>query len=98
RTFLAAKAASRVTPTVVALRSMATSVVDAEAARLMSKLGGDLPADVQDEVRRSLQRVADKLIHAPTVRVQELVDGPAGLTYAEALTDLFALDPAAVEA
>ena len=58
----------------------------------------ELRADELDEVRRSLQRIADKLIHAPTVRVQELIDGPAGLTYAEALTDLFALDPAAVEA
>lgn len=97
RTFLAAKASSRVTPTVVALRSMATSVVDAELARLTSRAGA-LPADIVDEVRRSLQRVADKLIHAPTVRVQELVDGPGNLTYAEALTDLFALDPATVEA
>lgn len=97
RTFLAAKAASRVTPTVVALRSMATSVVETEAERLASRMP-DLRADELAEVRRSLQRIADKLIHAPTVRVQELIDGPAGLTYAEALTDLFALDPAAVEA
>jgi glutamyl-tRNA reductase len=97
RTFLAAKASSRVTPTVVALRSMATSVVETEAERLATRMP-DLRADELDEVRRSLQRIADKLIHAPTVRVQELIDGPAGLTYAEALTDLFALDPAAVEA
>jgi len=97
RTFLAAKASSRVTPTVVALRSMATSVVESEAERLATRMP-DLRADELDEVRRSLQRIADKLIHAPTVRVQELIDGPAGLTYAEALTDLFALDPAAVEA
>ncbi len=97
RTFLAAKASSRVTPTVVALRSMATSVVESEADRLASRMP-ELRADELDEVRRSLQRIADKLIHAPTVRVQELIDGPAGLTYAEALTDLFALDPAAVEA
>jgi glutamyl-tRNA reductase len=97
RTFLAAKASSRVTPTVVALRSMATSVVEAEAERLATRMP-DLRADELDEVRRSLQRIADKLIHAPTIRVQELIDGPAGLTYAEALTDLFALDPAAVEA
>lgn len=97
RTFLAAKASSRVTPTVVALRSMATSVVETEAERLASRMP-DLRADELAEVRRSLQRIADKLIHAPTVRVQELIDGPAGLTYAEALTDLFALDPAAVDA
>ena len=97
RTFLAAKSASRVTPTVVALRTMATSVVEAEAERVASRIGALTPDDLL-EVRRALQRVADKLIHAPTVRVQELVDGPAGLTYADALTDLFALDPAAVEA
>lgn len=95
--FLAAKSASRVTPTVVALRSMATSVVEAEAERVASRVGALTPEDLL-EVRRALQRVADKLIHAPTVRVQELVDGPAGLTYADALTDLFALDPSAVEA
>jgi glutamyl-tRNA reductase len=96
-TFLAAKSASRVTPTVVALRSMATSVVEAEAERVAGRVGALTPDDLL-EVRRALQRVADKLIHAPTVRVQELVDGPAGLTYADALTDLFALDPSAVEA
>jgi glutamyl-tRNA reductase len=97
RTFLAAKASSRVTPTVVALRSMATSVVETEADRLASRMP-DLRPDELAEVRRSLQRIADKLIHAPTVRVQELIDGPAGLTYADALADLFALDPAAVQA
>jgi glutamyl-tRNA reductase len=97
RTFLAAKSGSRVTPTVVALRTMATSVVEAEAERVASRIGALTPDDLL-EVRRALQRVADKLIHAPTVRVQELIDGPTGLTYADALTDLFALDPAAVEA
>lgn len=97
RTFLAAKGSARVTPTVVALRSMATSVVDAEVARLTSRLGNLTGAEL-DEVRRSLKRVAEKLIHAPTVRVQELVDSPGNLTYADALTDLFALDPATVEA
>lgn len=97
RTFLVAKSASRVTPTVVALRSMATSVVESEAERLAARIPGLTAAELV-EVRRALQRIADKLIHTPTVRVQELVDGPQGLTYAEALTDLFALDPAAVQA
>ncbi len=97
RSFLAAKNASRVTPTVVALRSMATEVVEAETNRLLGRLH-DLPEDQVNQVRLALKRVADKLIHAPTVRVQQLVDGPAGLTYADALSDLFALDPAAVEA
>ncbi len=97
RSFLAAKAQSRVTPTVKALRSMATEVVEAETARLLGRLDGLGPEQVE-QVRIALKRVADKLIHAPTVRVQQLVDGPAGLTYADALSDLFALDPATVDA
>lgn len=97
RSFLAAKSQSRVTPTVVALRSMATEVVEAETTRLLGRLN-DLSDDQTAQVRLALKRVADKLIHAPTVRVQQLVDGPAGLTYADALSDLFALDPATVEA
>ncbi len=95
--FLSAKSASRVKPTVVALRGMATEVVDTEFARLESKLDG-LPAEQLDEIRYALRRVSDKLLHQPTVRVQQLVDGPAGLTYADALADLFALDPATVDA
>jgi glutamyl-tRNA reductase len=97
RTFLAAKSASHVTPTVVALRSMATEVVEAEVARITTRMP-DLRTEEVEQVRRSLQRVADKLIHTPTVRVQQLVEGPGGLTYADALADLFALDQAAVEA
>ncbi|MGI9083704.1 MAG: glutamyl-tRNA reductase [Aeromicrobium sp.] len=97
RTFLAAKSASLITPTVVALRSMATEVVEAEVTRIVTRMPALLPDEVE-QVRRSLQRVADKLIHTPTVRVQQLVEGPAGLTYADALSDLFALDQAAVEA
>jgi glutamyl-tRNA reductase len=97
RTFLAAKAASHITPTVVALRTMATDVVAAEVARVESRLG-DLSPEEMAAVRQALHRVAEKLIHTPTVRVQQLIDGPAGLTYADALADLFALDQAAVDA
>lgn len=98
RSFLAAKSASKVTPTVVALRSMATSVVSAEAERLEARLGATIDDAALQEIRHGLRRVAEKLIHAPTVRVKQLVDGPEGLTYADALADLFALDPSAVTA
>lgn len=97
RTFLAAKAASHITPTVVALRTMATDVVQAEQSRIESRLP-NLTDEERADVRKALHRVAEKLIHAPTVRVQQLVDGPAGLTYADALADLFALDQSAVDA
>jgi glutamyl-tRNA reductase len=97
RTFLAAKAASHITPTVVALRTMATDIVQAEQARIESRLPNLTPEERAD-VRKALHRVAEKLIHAPTVRVQQLIDGPADLTYADALADLFALDQSAVDA
>lgn len=97
RSFLAAKSASQVKPTVVALRGMATEIVEAETDRLISRLHG-LDERQVAEVRNGLRRVAEKLIHAPTVRVQQLLEAPGGLTYADALSDLFALDPAAVDA
>jgi glutamyl-tRNA reductase len=95
--FTGARAASRVTPTVVALRSMATGVVAAELDRLWGRLGDLTPAQ-RDEVAHAVRRVADKLLHEPTVRVKELADRSPESSYAEALAELFALDPAAVEA
>ena len=95
--FLTARRQASVTPTVVALRSMATEVVDAELARLVARLP-DLDEASRDEVLQSLRRVADKLLHHPTVRVKELVNETGAVSYAAALAELFALDPDAVEA
>lgn len=95
--FLSAKLASRVTPTVVALRSMATEIADAELARARARLP-DLEPHELAVLEQTVRRVADKLLHGPTVRVQQLSDDQPGLTYADALADLFALDPAAINA
>ena len=95
--FLTARRQASVTPTVVALRSMATEVVDAELARLVARLP-DLDEASRDEVLQSLRRVADKLLHQPTVRVKELANETGAVSYAAALAELFALDPDAVEA
>ena len=95
--FLAARRQASVTPTVVALRSMATSVVDAEMTRLDSRLP-DLDDTVRDEIRHAVRRVADKLLHEPTVRVKELANEHGAVSYAAALAELFALDPEAVDA
>ncbi|REE98007.1 glutamyl-tRNA reductase [Thermomonospora umbrina] len=95
--FLSAARAAAVAPTVVALRSKAADVVDAELARL----SGRLPAlDERDraEIAQTVRRVVDKLLHAPTVRVKELASAPGGDTYADALRELFDLDPKAPEA
>jgi glutamyl-tRNA reductase len=98
--FLTWQKASRVAPTVVALRSRADEVVDAELARLAGRLP-DLDAAVRAEVEQSVRRVVQTLLHTPTVRVKELADAPGALSYAEALRELFGLDraaPAAVAA
>jgi glutamyl-tRNA reductase len=42
-----------------------------------------------------MQRVVDKVLHAPTVRVQELADTVGPTSYPEALRRLFDLDPSA---
>jgi glutamyl-tRNA reductase len=96
-TFESARRAARVTPTVVALRSMATGVVEAELERLDGRLPG-LDPMVRAELEHTVRRVAHKLLHAPTVRIKELAEQPAGSSYADALAELFALHPGAVAA
>ncbi|MGI8523713.1 MAG: glutamyl-tRNA reductase [Nocardioides sp.] len=95
--FLAARHQASVTPTVVALRTMATGVVDAEVARIVSRMP-ELDEAGRAEVRQALQRVADKLVHQPTVRIKELAGETGAVSYATALAELFALDPEAVDA
>ncbi|WP_435742867.1 glutamyl-tRNA reductase [Nocardioides sp. SYSU DS0663] len=95
--FVAARRSASVTPTVVALRTMATSVVDAEMTRLDQRLP-DLDAATRAEVLHAVRRVADKLLHEPTVRVKELANETGAVSYAAALAELFALDPEAVTA
>ena len=95
--FLAARRSASVTPTVVALRTMATAVVDAELERLAGRLP-ELDDNARAEIELAVRRVADKLLHQPTVRVKELANESGAVSYATALAELFALDPDAVEA
>jgi glutamyl-tRNA reductase len=95
--FLAARSIKSVTPTVVALRTMATGVVEAELARLGTRLP-QLDDVSRAEVEKAIHRVAEKLLHQPTVRVKELANHTGAVSYAAALAELFALDPEAVEA
>jgi len=94
RGYLATQRSAEVTPTVTALRRRAAEVVDAELLRLDSRLPG-LDDPVRAEVVQTVRRVVDKLLHTPTVRVKELASSPGGAEYAEALRELFQLDPAA---
>jgi glutamyl-tRNA reductase len=93
--FGAAQRAATITPTVVALRSMAAEVVAGEIARLEGRLP-DLDAKQRQEITQTVRRVVDKLLHAPTVRVKQLAAEPGGAGYADALRTLFDLDPETV--
>jgi glutamyl-tRNA reductase len=91
--------AAQVTPTVVALRAKAATVVDAELTRLGGRLNEHgLSEQALEEIAQTVRRVVDKLLHAPTVRVKELASSPGGEEYEAALRVLFDLDPRAVEA
>ncbi|MEU2897220.1 glutamyl-tRNA reductase [Streptomyces sp. NPDC001273] len=93
--FGAAQRAARITPTVVALRTMAADVVAGEIARLEGRLPG-LDDKHRAEITQTVRRVVDKLLHAPTVRVKQLAAEPGGAGYADALRTLFDLEPETV--
>jgi glutamyl-tRNA reductase len=95
--FGAALRAAHITPTVVALRTMAADVVAGEIARLDGRLPG-LDDKHRAEITQTVKRVVDKLLHAPTVRVKQLAAEPGGAGYADALRTLFDLDPETVAA
>ncbi|MCE4947850.1 MULTISPECIES: glutamyl-tRNA reductase [Streptomyces] len=95
--FGAAQRAAHITPTVVALRTMAADVVSSEITRLDGRLP-DLDDKQRAEITQTVRRVVDKLLHAPTVRVKQLASEPGGAGYADALRELFDLDPQTVAA
>lgn len=77
-------------PTVTALRRKAQRLADDEVGRTLRLLGDVNPATAAaiDELAR---RLANKLLHEPTVRVQASAAAPDGPAYTAALRYLFAL-------
>ena len=76
---------------------MATGVVETELQRLAGRLP-ELDDAARAEIEQAVRRVADKLLHQPTVRVKELANETGAVSYAAALAELFSLDPEAVDA
>lgn len=95
--FLSWQRSWSVAPTVVALRGMAEGIVRSELGRLASRLP-ELDERTNREFEQTVRRVVDKVLHTPTVRVQQLAGEPVGHSYADALRRLFDLDSAAVDA
>ncbi|WP_406191056.1 glutamyl-tRNA reductase [Streptomyces sp. NBC_01017] len=95
--FGAAQRAAATTPSVIALRAMASALVNAELERLDARLPG-LEDHTRAEIQQTVRRVVNKLLHQPTVRIKQLAGEPGGASYAAALRELFDLDPMAIEA
>lgn len=95
--FVALRRAAAVTPTVVALRSLGNNVLELEHQRLRQRLPG-LEDAQYEEIRQSMRRVIEKLLHQPTVNVKKAAASSTDYDYARALRDLFALDQALVDA
>lgn len=89
--YLVLRRQKAVAPTVAALRRRAADVVSAELGRLESKLPG-LDDATRREIENAVNRVATKLLHAPTVRVKELASSDGAGDYTAALRELFDLD------
>ncbi|MDO5627676.1 MAG: glutamyl-tRNA reductase [Mobilicoccus sp.] len=92
--FLTARRQESVGPAVAALRRHAASVVSAEMTRLEGRLP-DMDDVTRGEVKRTVHRVVEKLLHTPTVRVKELTANGNSAShgdYAQALRELFDLD------
>lgn len=90
--FLTARAADAVAPTVAALRGRAAEVVERELSRLDQRVPA-LDEASRHEVRLTVHRIVEKLLHTPTVRIKELAVGAQGGDYTQALRELFDLDP-----
>jgi glutamyl-tRNA reductase len=83
-----------VAPTVAALRTRGDELVAAELAALHRRRP-DLSHEQSTDVARTVHRVAQRLLHQPTVRMRQLAAGPGGDRYAALVRELFDLDPTA---
>lgn len=86
-----AQRAASVAPTVALLRAQAAEVMGQELDRLQQRAPGLSEGDAA-QVRLTVHRVVEKLLHTPTVRIKELAG--EGQDYTTALRELFDLDPA----
>ena len=79
-----------VVPTIVDLRNHVEEIRDAEVRWAMGKLN-DLSKREQKVILALSQRIVNKILHRPTVRLKERANGHDADRYTEALRDLFGL-------
>ncbi|GAA1470831.1 glutamyl-tRNA reductase [Corynebacterium aurimucosum] len=79
-----------VVPAVSALRKRAANLVQCELARMEQK-HPELDERQMGDINRALKRVADKLLHEPTVRAKQLAANSGTVSHETALQELFGL-------
>jgi len=79
---------------VAALRTRGDELVAAELAALRRRRP-DLSHEQSADVARTVHRVAQRLLHQPTVRMRQLAAGPGGDRYAALVRELFDVDATA---
>lgn len=93
--YLTERSVQAAAPTIAALRARAVEVLNSELARLQGRTP-ELSDAERREVEIAMGRLVDKLLHGPTLRVKELAASGRIGAYADALAELFALDPETV--
>jgi len=79
-------------PTIVELRRHVDHIREDELRWAMQKLG-HLPERERNVILAFSQRLINKILHQPTVRLKQQVNGREAYRYAETVRDLFALSP-----
>ncbi|MGD1996936.1 MAG: glutamyl-tRNA reductase [Anaerolineae bacterium] len=77
-----------VVPTIVELRKQAHRMRQAELKRALQRLEGLSDHDCE-VIETMTNRIVNKLLHHPTVRLKERANGSDGYRYAEVVRDLF---------
>jgi glutamyl-tRNA reductase len=80
-----------VAPVISDLHRQAVAMVEAEIERALNKLDGLSPEE-QKIISQLGYRIANKLLHEPTVRLKACAAEGNGTSYAHAIRELFALD------
>src|SRR5439155_9642703 len=87
--FMAWLQSRRIVPTVVALRARFEGVRQAELRRLEPRLAS-LPPDARARVDEITHLIVEKLLLTPTEQLKSVGDEATQVTYADAVTRLFA--------
>jgi glutamyl-tRNA reductase len=91
--FLAWLHSREVAPVISDLHRQAIALVEAEIERALSKLDHLSPQE-QKVISQLGYRIANKILHEPTVRLKASAEDGSGTSYAHAIRELFALDQA----